>query len=47
MLYEFELGHIAMEATKNVCCAKSEGAIDYSNEMVQEISFKLQSGKVE
>ena len=30
MLYEFELGCNAAEATKNICCAKSEGADDYS-----------------
>ena len=30
MIYKFELGHKAMEATKNVCCAKDEGAVDHS-----------------
>ena len=28
MLYEFELGYIAMEATNNICHAKDEGAVD-------------------
>ena len=27
MLYEFELGHNAMEATKNMCCAKGESTV--------------------
>ena len=30
MLYEFELSHNAAEATKNIFCEKSEGAVDYS-----------------
>ena len=30
MLYEFERGYNVAEATKNVCCAKGEGAIDHS-----------------
>ena len=25
ILYEFELDHNAVEAAKNICCAKSEG----------------------
>ena len=29
MLYEFELGHNATEATKRFCCVKSEGLVDY------------------
>ena len=33
---EFELGHNAAEATKNICWSQ------YSNQMVQEISFRLQ-----
>ena len=28
MLYDFRLGHNAMEATKNICCVKGEGAVD-------------------
>ena len=32
MLYKFELGHNAMEATKNICYVKSEGAVDHSLE---------------
>ena len=27
---EFKLGHNAIEATKNLCCAKSEGAVDHN-----------------
>ena len=30
MLYEFELGYNTVEATKNICCVKGEGAADYS-----------------
>ena len=30
MLYEFKLGHNTAEATKNICCVKSEGAVDHS-----------------
>ena len=30
MLYEFDLGHKAMEATKNIHCANDEGTIDIS-----------------
>ena len=30
MLYKCELGHIAMEVTKNICCVKGEGAVDHS-----------------
>ena len=30
ILYEFELGHNIVEATKNVCCAKTKGAVDRS-----------------
>ena len=30
MLYEFKLVHNAEETTKNICYAKSEGAVDYS-----------------
>ena len=28
--FEFELGHNAVEATKNICCVEDEGAIDHS-----------------
>ena len=28
MLYKCELGHIAIEATKNICYVKSEGVLD-------------------
>ena len=31
MLYEFEMDHNAAEVTKNICCAKSEGAIDHDS----------------
>ena len=30
MLYMFELGYNAAEATKNICCAKGEGTVDHS-----------------
>ena len=30
MLYEFQLGHNAIEITEKVCCAKSQSAVDYS-----------------
>ena len=30
MLYEFEPGHNATEATKNICFAKGEGAVDHN-----------------
>ena len=30
MLYEFELGYDAVEATKNICLAKGKGAVDQS-----------------
>ena len=29
-LYEFKRGHNAADATKNICCAKDEGAVDHS-----------------
>ena len=28
MLYMFERGHSTTEATKNICCAKGEGAVN-------------------
>ena len=42
MLDRFELGHNAVEATENICCAKDEGAVIllYCNQMV-EISDEL------
>ena len=30
MLYEFQLGHITVETTQNICCVKSEGKVDQS-----------------
>ena len=30
MLYKFKLGHKTMEAMKNICYAKGEGALDLS-----------------
>ena len=30
LLYKFELGHKATEATKNICCAKDEGTVGHS-----------------
>ena len=38
MLYKFELVHNTTEATKNICYAKDEGAVDDTNQMVQKIS---------
>ena len=29
MLYEFKLGHNAVEAAKNICGAKNEGVVDH------------------
>ena len=29
ILFKFELGHNAANATKNICCAKGEGAVDH------------------
>ena len=31
MVYEFEMDHNTAEATKNICCAKGEGAIDHDS----------------
>ena len=42
MLNKFKLTHNAMEAIKNICCAKGDGTIDPSNQMVQEILIRLQ-----
>ena len=30
LLYEFELGHNAVKAIKNICCAKVEGAVNHT-----------------
>ena len=30
MIYVLEMGHNTAETTKNIYCAKSEGAVDYS-----------------
>ena len=30
MIYELKLGHNATEATRNICCGKSEGTMDHS-----------------
>ena len=30
MIYEFELDHNAMEATKNICRTKADGTVDHS-----------------
>ena len=32
MLYKFKLDHNAMEASKNICCVKDEGVIDYNTD---------------
>ena len=31
-----------MEAIKTICCVKGEGTVDHSDQMVQEIWFRLQ-----
>ena len=38
MFYEFEMGHNIMEATKNISCAKGEGAVDHSGVMVKAMN---------
>ena len=30
MLYEFELIHNAVKTAKNICCMKTEGAVNYN-----------------
>ena len=30
MIYKFELGHNTVKATKNICCVKDEGTVDYN-----------------
>ena len=40
-LNEFELGHNTAETTKNIYCVKSKGAVNHSNQMVQELSLRL------
>ena len=42
MIYEFKLGQNTTEATKSICCEQDEGAVDHSNQMVQEILLVLQ-----
>ena len=50
MLYKFKLGHKVTETTKNIYCAKDEGAVDHSNQMVEDILLRWQehqqSGKI-
>ena len=50
LLYKFKLGHDATEATKNICCMKSECTVIMIFQMVQEILLVFprsrQSGKV-
>ena len=29
MIYKFEISYYATEATKNICCAKSDGVVDH------------------
>ena len=40
MLYKFKLGHKAMEATKNICRVKDEGAVDQST--VKKVKRKIE-----
>ena len=44
MLYQFKVNNNAVKATKNICCAKGEDAVDpqLTNQIVQEILFRLQ-----
>ena len=35
MLYVFKLGDNVIEATKNICHTKEEGAVDYSNKKIR------------
>ena len=42
MLHEFELGYNASEATKNICCAKSNRTVDHST--VNKWLKKFRSG---
>ena len=30
MLYDFEVSHNTVEATKNICCIKDEDVVDHS-----------------
>ena len=51
MLFEFELDQNAAEATKNICCAKGEYAVDHSvvrrcSRNSLELQESQQSGKV-
>ena len=39
--YEFELGDNESKSTKNIGCAKGEGAVDHSNWMVEHNSLRL------
>ena len=38
--YTFKLGHNAAEATKNICCKKSEDAVDHSNQKTFRLGRK-------
>ena len=40
-VYEFKLGHYAVEETKNISCVEDEG-LPYNKQMVQEILLGLQ-----
>ena len=43
ILYVFELDYNATVATKDICCAKSECAVDHTTvTVVEEILFRLQ-----
>ena len=39
MLYKFKLGSNDVEITKNVCCTKGNGVVNYSNQMVKILSY--------
>ena len=42
MIYEFKLDYNTTETTKNICCARGEGAVDHS--IVTRWSKKICTG---
>ena len=47
MFYKFKLGHNAVEATRNICCAKGEDAINYATITRWFKKFCLRSKKLD
>ena len=43
MFYKFELGYNAVEAMKNICCAKSKGTVTIWFKKFQSISRNLEN----